>query len=325
MMKRTLGLVLGALALMGGCAEDTNDNQPTSVGAGAQGGVGGSDAGSGGSGGDGGQGEGGSRACEEVISLDLEAVRSESIALFRSVFDQEDGFEGGEIVFRDGVSATDDCVSYDHAEVVYVVDAPLEVVPVDGMTEGPWSLAASWGLNGLPSVTYRPSKTHADGYLMYEISVLSGCAIFDATLSLPEQQAFVQSFAAQHPPRAGDIGYMHLDQIGLVCFYFNENLDDYDGIVAGDQDRVLLMLEVVPALAAAPEIDSVAVDSFVYKFPYEFRMPEPLGDSGTVYPDCLRELRPALEAQGAIFRTLTSLPPPFGDGWKDNPDVALCR
>jgi hypothetical protein len=324
-MKRMVGLILGAFALMAGCSDDTNETPASSAGAGAQGGAGGSQAGHGGGGGDGGHGEGGGDACEQVLSLDLEAVRGESIALLRAVFDKADGFEGGEIVFRDGVSATDDCVSYDHAEVVYVVDAPPEVLPVDGIGAGPWSLAASWGLNGLPTVTYRPSKTHTDGYLMYELSVLSGCAIFDAALSLREQQAFVQSFAAQHPPRAGDIGYMHLDQIGIVCFYFNEALDDYDGIVAGDQDRVLLMLEVVPALAAAPEIDSVQVDSFVYKIPYEFGMPEALGDSGTVYPECLRELRPALEAQGAIFRTLTSLPPPFGEGWKENPDVALCR
>jgi hypothetical protein len=290
----------------------SSSTSSSSTGAGGTGGNGGS-GGTGGNGGSAGGGGGaGGGSCQIGAEIDAVKLKTESVARLRSFFGKAAGFDDGDLWYRDGASALDDCPLYDQSQILYAAPAPDDLIP-KVLGAGPWAATVVWGLNGVPYIGLRSAKKD-ETFLANDYSAVSACASLKPTLSPAEQKAFADALQIKHPAPPGG-SYTFLDAIGVLCWSFaDENADS--GLVGTETAAAALGLLVADELPSAPEVQDVTIGSFVYKYPFNFAAPTKLDATAPFRPECLRTFSATLK-QGD-FASLPSFPKPFGAGWQAN-------
>jgi hypothetical protein len=325
MHHRFLGLAPAVvLALSLGCSDDTADpgepstsSSSSTTGSGtttatssSTGGVGGSGGagGSGGSTGDGGAGGAGGGAGCEAFTVNVGALRQESIKRLSDFFNQTDSFADGSFWFNEGMGAYDGCPAYapfDYTSVVYVADIDPMLVPPE---LGPRKVGVTWGLNGEADIWFVPPEAQPQNLFFNGRSPISGVILLQNGLSDTEKADYFAALQAAHP--GAPLSF--LSGVGMITYVFGDG--HIDGNEApGLHDEVIELLDDV---RDDPQVSLIEPDGYFFPVPFDFADPVviDLEDSEELAPECLRVLTLQFAGQ---FESAPSFPPPFGAGWMD--------
>jgi hypothetical protein len=248
-------------------------------------------------------------------------LRELSIQGLRQFFGVKAGFEGGALYFRDLASSTNDCPSFDQSEVIYAADIDPSLVPSELRAAVPDALRVAlfrWGLNGYRYIYFGDRGTDAASLLdrSGDIVPVSGCSVVRQGVDSRR----VHKLADELAGLSERVPVEWFDQIGVLCF--GPRVDDPAAReITGTQQMYFADVLVIAARMRShgDELGALVWSNVYVGLPTEGDVTKPIDDGAEFTPDCLRTVTRDRASGGVSFASLSSFPPPFGPGWRDNP------
>ena len=260
------------------------------------------------------------RPCPDGTAVDVATLRALSRDGLRAFFGTTTGFDQGDLYFREGVTAANDCPSFDQTGVLYVSEIDPQLVPLE-LRASTRVVESLWYTNGHRYVHFgtRGSTTTPDLTWGEERSPVNACAVFTAGSTDAERREFTQRQEAAHPGLHIDL----LAEIGILCWgAFGAAVSELDGRHAPLREAVMAVADEVrrSSLFAEPKVEWSPV---VYHVDQILEEAVALTAANTLYPECYRTVTRAMARGGVSFASVTSFAAPFGPGWLTNPNA--CR
>jgi hypothetical protein len=259
--------------------------------------------------------------CMTGVDVDVAMLRAISIDHLRRFFGVSIGFDHGDLWYRDGVSSTTDCPSYDQSAVIYASTIDRALVPLE-LASSTRVVSHLWFLNGYRYIYLSTvgSTSAPDLGWGEDRNPLSACALFDPTVSPAAQRSFVRTTSTAHP----SVPVQYFSDIGGL-FCWGPRVDDPIGVDLDGSEHAYWadVMGIADDARASPLITSVEWSAIVYGFDWAFDDARRLPAATTIHPECLRTLSLPFVRTSTSLASLPSFGPPFGQGWHANPRA--CR
>lgn len=258
-----------------------------------------------------------SARCGDVV-MSLSELRVRSRDELRAFFGLPEAFADGSLHFRELATGVDQCPSFDQSQIVYAASVPESVYPLELRALVPAErrrVYLTWGLNGYEYVLFGDQGADPTNPLPRagDLYPVSACT----TVTNPTSVERAAEIAAEMQAASSLVPVRHLDAIGVLCW--GPDVDDPQSTVLTGADHSYYRdVQAIADIVRSHDDELGTIEWSPMTFGIETQeAPAREVAADPLDPDCLRTFtaNPAL-----AHRSLPSFPPPFGAGWRDNPE-----